>query len=172
METTTHIFRYWGTIEGNRALHGATPDIVKQAFKTEFGVKPFKIKMVGRKLTRFHTHRHFIAYFDATSNIRIKRQLDLVMAVGVQCFHENGALRHTFHRSQTVALPVCEFELTVDCTPLKALPNDLGEGMTYDVEAPVTASLTPRKAKRRQRQAQRITPPSVGTPAASPLEVR
>ena len=167
METTRYIFRYWGTIDMTKAMVHQTPDAVKKAYTLYFGVTPYKVKMVGRKLTRYHTHRHFIAYFGLDTHKMLRQKLSKAgTPIGASELHsENGVLRFKFWYGD-------DHTITTDYEPLKQISSDLGQGMSTDVEAPTTESVTPRRAKRRNRQARISLPPSAGTPALSPVEVR
>jgi hypothetical protein len=166
MNNQQHIFRYWGTIDMSKALVGETPDAVKKAYAIHFGVAPYKIKMVGRKLTRFHTHRHFIAYFGRDTHPRLRQKLD-ALVTSVDCHDENGTMRFTFYVGAT-------YHVTTDYQPMKPLPQDMGHAISYDVVAPTTPTVKHRKRKRNRRGSQLniVIPPTSGTPAASPLEVR
>lgn len=167
METGRYIYRYWGTIDMTKALVHQTPDAIKHAYTHYFGVTPYKVKLVGKKLTRYHTHRHFIAYFGLDTHHLLRKKLDKTGSpIGASGLHsENGKLRFKFWYGDN-------YTVTTDYDPLKAISTDLGQGMSTDVEAPTTESLTPRRAKRRARRARISLPPSAGTPAVSPLEVR
>ena len=165
MNNKQFIFRYWGTIDMSKALVHQTPDAIKRAYALHFGVTPYKVKMVGRKLTRYHTHRHFIAYFGLDTHPMLRQKLD---AAGTsECHDENGTVRLTFWFGD-------DYTVTTDYMPLKSLPQDLGQAMSYDVEAPTTPRVKHRKRNRHRRvsRQQVVIPPTAGTPAGSPLEVR
>lgn len=169
MSNKQFIFRYWGTIDMHKALVHQTPDAVKRAYTLYFGVTPYKVKMVGRKLTRYHTHRHFIAYFGLDTHAMLRQKLDVAgTEIGTSgCHDENGTVRFTFWLGDN-------YNVTTDYMPLKPLPQDLGQAMAYDVEAPTTPTVKHRKRNRHRRvsRQQVVIPPTSGTPAESPLEVR
>lgn len=170
METTRYIYRMWGTIESTNGLYGAGSQIATNCIRDRFGVTPYRVKMIGKKLTKNHTHRHFIAYFTKDDYPRLSQTLKANQHL---CHDENNVKRWAFHRSDS---PVAGLVVTFDHSPLKALPADNGQGGSYDVIAPTEPSLTPRRSndsrRKRNRQAQISTPPSAGTPASLPFEVR
>lgn len=165
--TERRIFRYFGSIDAERALHGSARGIIEKAIETEFGVTPYKVKMVAKKLTRFHTYRHFIAYFNADQHGKVREVLDACDMVVV----ENRTERVVFHDSRNSDRPCPNhYRVTLDLNPMKAIPQDNGLAISYDVEAPVNPSITPRRSRREARRSN--TPPTSGTPAQAPSTVR
>lgn len=172
MTTERRIFRYFGTIDSERALIANTAPTVKWAIELVFGVEAYKVKLVAKKLTRFHTHRHFIAYFGATEHEAVQAHLGR-MATGVNVRMENDinrAIIFDTHRSVNAHLCNNHYTVTLDLEPMKAIPQDNGQAISYDVEAPVNPSITPRRSRREARRSG--TPPTSGTPAKAPSTVR
>lgn len=160
MTQTRHIYRFWGTVDATQALHHNTAKpVIHDAMLAKFGVAPYRVKMLAKKLTRFHTHRHFIAYFDAVGGERVSE----VLGTSSLAHEENGIMRVTFY---TVTRPDQHIKVTLDMAPLKPLPQDMGEAVNYDTMAPavVTKGFT-------HQATSSPTIPSSGAKAGTPRRV-
>jgi len=168
MTTQQRIFRYFGTIDSERALVTQTAPTVKSAIESAFGVEAYKVKLVGKKLTRFHTFRHFIAYFGVPEHEAVQEWMDSRKKLSwIEQPTEPDIHRIVFwdtrnadHRCRN------HYTVTLDINPLKPIPQDSGLAISYNVVAPTNPSITPRREARRQ------SPPTSGTPAQAPSTVR
>ena len=176
--TQQNIFRFMGTIEAEHEISTITKAIAVDALEWRFSVTPYKVKVVAKKLTRFQLRRHFIAYFDATQYGKLRQQLDTMRGIS---HLEHGTERVLFHDTHVLPRLALRYgihhRVVLDMEPLRVIPQDMGEPIDYDVEAPVTASITPRRNRRRGGAthavvAKPVTPPSSGTLASAPLRVR
>jgi len=124
-----HTFRYFGTIDSERALYGTSTERITDALNDRFGVTPIRIKMVAKKLTRFHTYRHFIASFDGAGHHTIQKLIDQLPLVNENGVDRREVLNHNIR-------------VIIDQAPLKVITNDyINEG---EDDGDEITSTTPR----------------------------
>lgn len=109
-----HTFRYFGTLESESALYTSAQPVIIDALAERFHVEPIKVKMVAKKLTRFHRHRHFIAYFEEDEHQAVQ-----------EVIAKSGRLVNDVLGDRYLVEDIPNrYRIIIDLKPMKALPND------------------------------------------------